>query len=321
MGFKFSGHFEGDLNDAVESSEKPEKMEKTEKREYDSEDEYSDDFDKICDQLEAKEQNKDAITEQKESRRIVFSGEADENFDYGKGGARQYFIQDAKELKASGNLIPLSKESCTFNSKTDVYTADIRRDKEDPERLIHLDSRNLNKEELKQLDGSTADDLHVGVDHYDEAEYEPEISKEELDYLDENTVSEEALKPVERKTEGELEGAPSPDYRHPLGDQEESGGVNHPDAWSNPEKLKDGATYYQLLPQFKDGHESPSSYFTDKETVDSCRDEKGKIDLAALMQKLQKSPNMEEIVDEKGSKHTEYVRKYSVIEYQYKENA
>lgn len=249
-------------------------------------------------------------SEEKTEKNLIFSGTADENSDYGKGGGKQFFIQGASELKQTGELVAISKENCVFNPETDIYSPDIRKSQMD-KYTIHVDNRNLDKNEVEQLDLSTADDNDLSSA---EENCEENLNKDEIEYLEENTPADEAL------TETITDDKAKEDYDHPIGNQEDSEGFNHPDAWSNPEELKTGDTYYQLLPVFKDGHESKSSYFTDKETIDSCRDENGNIVLSTLMQKLQKSPNKENIIDSDGNKHEEYVSEYSVIEYKYQKN-
>ena len=210
-------------------------------------------------------------------------------------------------MKERGNLIPISKEICTFNPETDIYSPDIRRSNSQESYLIHLDNRDLNNKELEQLDFSTSDHLETEYEQYGD-----DLSKEETEFLDENTPETDALTQAEKD-----EKKPQTDFRHPLADQEESNGFNHPDGWSNPEDVEDGSVYYQLVPEFKDKHETKSSYFTDKETIDSCRDENGNIVLSELMQTLQKSPNKEKVIDSDGNESEEYVTEYSVIQYKF----
>ena len=289
MGFNFCGRFENQKDDIGESVVE---IEKADKREVLTEDDYADDFDEKCEKAE---------------RKLIFSGTTDTNADYGKGGGKQYFIQDAAILKERGNLIPISKEICTFNPETDIYSPDIRRSNSQEGYLIHLDNRDLNNKELEQLDFSTSDHLETEYEQYGD-----DLSKEETEFLDENTPETDALTQAEKD-----EKKPQTDFRHPLADQEESNGFNHPDGWSNPEYVEDGSVYYQLVPEFKDKHETKSSYFTDKETIDSCRDENGNIVLSELMQTLQKSPNKEKVIDSDGNESEEYVTEYSVIQYKF----
>lgn len=244
---------------------------------------------------------------EKRHKRIAFSGTTDANPDYGSGGGRQYFIQYAKALKRVKELTPMSQEILTFNPKTDIYTPDIRKS-EDSSFTIHIDNRPLPKEKLEQLDSSTPDILSSELPVSTSEAYDDK----EFSQLDENTASIPSLTKV-------MPNRKHADYHHPMTDQEDSNGTNHPDDWSNKFELKDGDIYYQLVPIFKDGSKTKSSYFTDKETIDSCRGEDGTIILSKLMQKLQKSPNLEEITDPDGTTHKEYVSEYAVIQYRFDE--
>lgn len=258
------------------------------------EDDYSDDLEQMLEK-----------TEKKQRQYVYFSGKADVNSDYGKGGGNQYFIQNASFLKEKGNLVAIDREICKYNPETDLYSPDIR----DKNGLtIHFDNRPLMKEEIQQLDSSTSEG---GKQNTDEWEYK--LTKEELKQLDENAPNVEWLTRNPPGWEKE-------DFDHPAGNQEDSNGKNHPDGWTNPQELKDGTIFYQLLPDFRSGKETKTPYFTDKETVDSCRDENGKIILSALMQKLQKEPNKEELIDSEGNIYEIYVEEYSVVQYKFKKN-
>ena len=250
-------------------------------------------------------------------RYIYFSGKADVNSDYGQGGGNQYFIQNASLLKRKGNLVAVDREICKFSPETDLYSPNIR---EQNGRLIHLDNRPLMKEDAQQLEATTLNRISLNVGKYDVAVgnqnadgWDSKITKEELKYLDENTAD------VEWQTRNPS-GWKREDFYHPAGNQEDSEGKNHPDVWTNPQELKDGTIYYQLLPNFRDGSQTETSYFTDKETIDSCRDENGVINLSSLMQKLQKDPNKEKRTDSEGNTYETYVEEYSVIQYKFKEN-
>ena len=279
---------------------------------------YADDFDIICDKEENKREKDSPFFESEEDvferrinesedlkKKIVFSGKVDENFDYGEGGGKQYFIQDAAILKDEGKLIPISEERCTFNPLTDIYVSDVRQWNKDEgtSYTVHLDHR--------VLEQSDAEGVFVGDDFSEEpVEKTVDLDMEEIKYLDENTPVDAALDEIDG-----FGGKVEEDYRHPLGNQEDSKGFNHPDKWSNPRDLMEGEKYYQLEPVFSDGSKTKSSYFTDQETVDSCRDENGTICLSKLMQKLQKSPNIECITNEKGEKRDQYVKEYSIVQY------
>ena len=284
------------FNERLEDNSKEEAMEKAlnENRKLsDFEDDYSDDLDQMLEKVE-----------KKQGQYIYFSGKADVNSDYGEGGGKQYFIQNASFLKEKGNLMVIDREICKFNPETDLYSLDIR---ERNGLSIHLDNRPLMEQEIKQLDLSTPEDAKQNID-----EWVDRLTKEDIKDLDKNTPNAEWLTRNPPGWEKE-------DFYHPAGNQEDSNGKNHPDGWTNPLELKDGTIYYQLLPDFKSGRETKTPYFTDKETVDSCRDENGKIILSALMQKLQKEPNKEELTDSEGNIYEAYVEEYSVVQYKFKE--
>lgn len=279
---------------------------------------YLDAFDIVCNKEEKKQEKymlafdseedlfERKINELENSKKsIVFSGKANENFDYGEGGGQQYFIQDAVILKEEGKLIPISKEYCVFNPLTDIYVSDIRRwdQNEGMTCTVHLDHRTLTQDNAEKL----FDNVNFTENRVEKIS---NFGMEEIKYLDENTPADEALTEIANWGRGLEE-----DYRHPLGNQEDSKGFTHPDKWSNPRELVKGEIYYQLEPVFSNGSKTKSSYFTDKQTVDLCRDEEGNINLSKLMQKLQKSPNIEYITDEKGEKKEQYVKEYSIVQY------
>ena len=54
--------------------------------------------------------------------------------------------------------------------------------------------------------------------------------------------------------------------------------------------MNNGEIYYQILPKYKnESLKSNSSYFTDAETIESCRNHDGEIDANKLFMKLQKN--------------------------------
>ena len=174
---------------------------------------------------------------------------------------------------------------------------------------VHLDNRPLMEENLVQLDESTAHDLK-----YENAPAgDTDLSEKDLKYMDENTPSTECLRTV-------LPGEKQEDFLRPIGNQEDMKGEYLPDGWTDPRELKDGDVYYQLVPGVSDGEKIYSSYFTDKETIDSSRDKDGNIVLSSLMQKLQKQPNMETRSDSDGNSQETYVEEYSIVQYKFKEN-
>lgn len=109
-----------------------------------------------------------------------------------------------------------------------------------------------------------------------------EAEKLEWQSLDENTA-EEYLLPRSVDESGNKMSGEQMAYYSPFANQEDEGGRLYPDAWGSG-RLQNGKIVYQL----SNGGNTPSSYFTDEETVDSCRDlETGKIDADALKRKLQ----------------------------------
>ncbi len=290
------------------------------------ESDYFDDLEELCDRVEKKqkdikelpkeeddlfeekiEESEAAQEDSKKQKHILFSGKVDANGDYGEGGGNQYFIQNARILKQNGNLIPVSREVCRFNPETDRYSSDIRMNEDGYQ--VHLENRPLMEEDLVQLDESTAHDLKNET----ALAGDTDLSEEDLKYLDKNTPSTEGLRIV-------LPGEKQEDFLRPLGNQEDMRGEYHPDGWTNPKELKDGDIYYQLVPGVGNGEKIYSSYFTDKETIDSCRDNDGNIVLSSLMQKLQKQPNMETRSDSDGNSQETYVEEYSIVQYKFKQN-
>lgn len=109
-----------------------------------------------------------------------------------------------------------------------------------------------------------------------------EAEKMEWQFLDENTA-EDYLLPRSYDESGNKIPEDHIAYYSPFANQEDTEGKLYPDAWGS-ERLQNGKIVYQL----SNGGNTPSSYFTDEETVDSCRDpETGKVDLNALKDKLQ----------------------------------
>ena len=156
-------------------------------------------------------------------------------------------------------------------------------------------------------------DIRMNEDGYQVHLENRPLMEEDLKYLDKNTPSTEGLRIVPP-------GEKQEDFLRPLGNQEDMRGEYHPDGWTNPKELKDGDIYYQLVPGVGNGEKIYSSYFTDKETIDSCRDNDGNIVLSSLMQKLQKQPNMETRSDSDGNSQETYVEEYSIVQYKFKQN-
>ena len=233
---------------------------------------------------------------------IVFESTASENFDYGQGGGRQFFIPGAYEKKADGRLREVDKQSLSVSG--DDYKADIR-DSEKGNYRIHIDHRGVDSEELADLDRNTPENAEFvnnnkqRIKHYkestnskdtnsrrsDKGGYEfhiehEEVPKDEVADLDRNTPENEALTEVSKNQRYE-------DYRHPFSDQEEASGYHNPDAWSNHRELRKGERFYQLAEK---GNDTKSSYFTDSSTIEECRNKDGSVDGRKLMERLQVKP-------------------------------
>lgn len=320
MKFEFNEHIEKKQDTKIETTALSKEIEMSMFKE-----DYSDEFDRICDMAERQlndtehtSQNGDKImesfedeissVEKKSDRYIYFKGNADVNSDYGKGGGRQYFIQYANELKEKGNLVIVDQEKCIFNPETDKHLADIKLSNG---YLVHYDYRNLSKEEISYLDYSTPEKEKC-IEKIQENS--KELLKEEIEYLDENTINTDGLTKIRA-------GQKHEDFEHPLGNQEDCYGEVHPDGWENAIELKEGEVYYQLRPESEDGSDTKSPYFTDKETIDSCRDKNGNIILGELMCKLQIPLKKVAGFDAEGNRSINYVRNYSIIQYKFKENA
>lgn len=248
------------------------------------------------------------------SQNIVFQSVVNANSDYGDGGGTQYFIPKALELKKSGQLKQLGdSEILNFNEK-EVFKSDVR-DSENSDYKIHFDKRNMTEEEISQLLESTGKISNEEL--FDVPNY---IGGEELDYLDENTIATDGITDINDEILVDETGKKKyhEDYIKPLGNQEDSDGNVMPDSWMNPEELEEGKIYYQLSPMYSDAYQdTKSSYFTDEETVNACRDKNGSISLSTLMQKLQIEAKIESVKNKKDNETEVFVRNYILTPYVY----
>ena len=250
-------------------------------------------------------------------RDIAYCSVADANPEYGDGGGIQYFIPHAYDIKKAGMLSRIdSPEKFNFNIK-DIVKADIR-DSTNAEYKIHLDKREFSGDDATEILDSSSD--------ITSGELSESISKVDLQYLDENTIATEGLTDNKDRffinENGVLDS--HEDYYRPHGNQEDTYKNKEPekwimpDSWSNPIELKEGEVFYQLTPVFRDGQSDTfSSYFTDKDTVDKCKDKNGIVSISALMQKLQMPPKTE-ILEEAGERKEVYVNNYELTAYVYK---
>lgn len=306
---------------------------------------YDDDFEKRLSQAKRegvieenkkiKQENRSAepgqnnLNKIESNRHLVFSAIADANPDYGNGGGNQYFIQRAFELKENGGLKLQFRIVLGFEPEKGIFKADIRNSGEirksqmetggnigvNPFFNIHFDKRKMTEDMIEQLSN-----LYPNNPLDESEDMTSEVSDEELNYLDENTIATEGLTQIEN--EQDQNGEKHEDRLTPLGNQEDSGGKNHPDSWSNPIELKEGSLYFQVAPILNDGSsETKSSYFTDEKTVNSCKDAKGDISVAALLQKLQIEPKKEMVIDGNGEVKEEYVKKYMLSAFMYTSEA
>lgn len=241
---------------------------------------------------------------------VAYRAIVDANPEYGEGGGVQYFIPHAYDIKQEGRLKPQNPpEILEFNEK-DVFKADIR-DSQYSEHKIHLDKRKFLEEDVEEITDS--------LDHRTSGELSEVISDDELKYLDENTIATEGITDTRDRffinKDGERES--HEDYFRPHGNQEDAGGKTMPDSWSNPKELEEGKIYYQLSPFYSDGNQdTKSSYFTNIETINLCRDTNGTISVSELLQKLQIEPK-KEFIESNGGEKEIYVSKYVLTAYVY----
>lgn len=249
-------------------------------------------------------------------KNIVFRAIADANPDYGVGGGTQYFIQYASDLKRDGRLKQQSSPEILSLDEKEILKADIR-DSKYSNYTIHLDKRNMTEKDAQQMFDSSSDSTSSTLFNIPDS-----ISEDELKYLDENTIATEGITDINDEFFMNEEGKRDSheDYLRPHGNQEDSKGKTMPDSWSNPEKLEEGKIYYQLSPLFSDGNQdTKSSYFTDEETVNVCRDENGVINVSTLLQKLQIEAKKEVVQYDNGKEKEVYVNKYVLSSYVYTE--
>lgn len=244
---------------------------------------------------------------------IVTESKIDANFQFGEGGGTQFFIRDASEMKRDGRLSLIDIEPLKYDGGSKALVPNVS----DGGYTILKDMRPLGKEETTQLETTTEVD-RINTDA--EGGEDLPVSVEELEYLDANTVDEEVLtraiqsekaNDVPRTTQQKQTDKPTTqqkeDWKQQLSDQESSDGMYFPDGVKSPREMIPGEIFYQLSPQ---GYQRESPYFTDKETVDSCRGKDGKVDLLLLMDKLQYKPK----VDSEGELYLGYtLTKYKYV--------
>ena len=215
---------------------------------------------------------------------IAFQGSARDNPNYGDGGGNQYFLPYANELKANDPYSPpgyLEQAEQEFEipeeAKKSVPSKDFHTIQSNGY-TASVDNRPLTPDEaaeFAQMEAELPEDLSK-LNSSNDQQDRP-LTKQEIDDLDKNTIDTKGLSAAytdSKKIEKD-------DYRRPFSNQEDAHFM--PDGWKNPSGLKDGQVLYQLS---VDGN-TTSPYFTDQATVDSCRDENGKLDFNQLRAKLQ----------------------------------
>ena len=228
-------------------------------------------------------ENADTDTEEISSEDIYFEGTANENFEYGGGGGKQYFIPNANEMKEDGRLKEIGKLNGIYdaNESSRGYKSF---QSENGKTTYEIDDRPLSdaeKTELEDLEQNTPENISDSLDY---SLNDEEISEEEIRQLDENTMDESGLNKANTDQQEE-------DYIHPHANQEDTNGEFFPDAWSNSQKMHDGDILFQVS---KDG-DTKSSYFTDQETIDSCMRDDGTVDMNKLSDKLQIKDGQEKL--------------------------
>lgn len=139
---------------------------------------------------------------------LAFSSTTTENYEYGIGGARQFFIPHAYDLKKNG----------VFVKEFELY--------EGKDRTIPL---NLVFEE-KTFDEK--EDSHI------------EEYTDEIDYLEKNTIDTDGLS-MFMNSEGNIMNVQEQDNLNPLSNQEDSNGIYYPDSWKKT-SIQDGDLIFQL---------------------------------------------------------------------------
>ena len=199
----------------------------------------------------------------------AFTGKVDANPQYGNGGGTQFFIPYANEMKQEGRLVLRDVQVEDKSARTGSGETKLVKEYTD-EKGIHtiLDHRPMDPDELQELAESCPESEEEAIK---QAETPEEVSKEEPAISPEDMPSDEFYQNLDDE------------YKHPLTNQENSGGLYSADAWAEPVKLKPGEVYYQI----SINGDTKSPYFTDRTTVDSCLREDGSINYEVLREKLQ----------------------------------
>lgn len=199
----------------------------------------------------------------------AYTGKVDANPQYGNGGATQYFVPHANEMKQDGRLVQrdVQVEDPAARTKSGE-PAPVKEYVNENGVRVTLDERPMDPDEWKELEESCPESEAEAIGRAYQAE---DLSEEDLAAVSQEMPSDSFYQDYNNE------------YRHPLTNQENSEGSYSPDGWQEPVTLKEGQVLYQLS---VDG-DTKSCYFTDQDTIDSCRREDGSIDFDALRDKLQ----------------------------------
>ena len=199
----------------------------------------------------------------------AFTGKVDANPQYGSGGATQYYVPYANEMKQDGRLVPVGQQVEDVTARTGSGKTNQVKEYTD-KNGVHttLDYRPMDPDEWKDLEESSPKTAEEAAGRAYDLD---EVSEEELAASAKDMPSDAFYKNYDEE------------YKHPLTNQENSGGTYSPDGWKEPVNLQPGQRLYQVS---TDG-DTKSCYFTDQETIDSCSREDGSVDFEALRGKLQ----------------------------------
>ena len=218
------------------------------------------------------------------------------SFRYGEGGGRQIFIADAAQMMQSGRLSQVRARTLILSDAGTARMQAVRQDDENREQDIRnamagsgsgaraADRRPMDPSELRQLENDTDPDAGPNVHTGDWADA---LTAEDLRQLDASTPPETVLP----RAMDSAAAQGREDRRYQLSDQEDTGGMYHPDGVRPPRELRNGEILFQVRPE---SARRASPYFTDEATVRSCQDEHGRLDADRLLRKLQIAPSYDE---------------------------
>ena len=218
------------------------------------------------------------------------------NFRYGEGGGRQIFVADAGQMMQSGRLSEVLTCTLTLSDTGAARMQAVHQDDENREQDIRnamagsgsgaraVDRRPMDPSEVRQLENDTDFDAGRSMPAGDWADAHTAADLRQLD----------ASIPPETVLPRAMDSAAAQgreDRRHQLSDQEDTGGMYHPDGVRPPRELRNGEILYQVRPVRPEPDRKVSCYFTDEATVGNCLDELGRFDADLLLRKLQIAPS------------------------------